>query len=463
MASSQFDDFPDPPRESRTPVARRHPLGVVLPAVAVLAAASIAAADSLPDMALLGMQRPEKAAAATPRPSGPVGPRQAETVAQPLSDSSRQPHAPVASAPVTHPNDDFMGSTITANEGAPPSPPVPPPPSGATLQGLDVSNYQGAVNWGAVAAGGASFAYIKATEGTGFVDGQFAGNSAGSAAAGLAHGAYHFALPDRSSGASQANFFVNHGGGWVADGSTLPPVIDMEYNPYGPTCYGLSKGQMAAWVADFSNTVHARTGRWPAIYTTTNWWSTCTGNNAGFGADPLWIARYSSTPGALPAGWSFYSFWQYADGGVFPGDQDIFSGSADELHFFASNTGPVVLQNPVIAPPARPAPPPPPPPAPPAPPAPPIAPPPPPAPPAPPTSAPPTSTSPTTDPTSPPTSPGDPSTTPTSPPPSGSDPSAGATDPTTDPTSTPPSTGDQSTSTSDSTTTTNAPSWGRPS
>ena len=42
--------------------------------------------------------------------------------------------------------------------------------------------------------------------------------------------------------------------------------------------------------------------------------------------DPLWIARYASTAGTLPAGWPYYSFWQYASSGVFPGDQDTWNG-----------------------------------------------------------------------------------------------------------------------------------------
>jgi GH25 family lysozyme M1 (1,4-beta-N-acetylmuramidase) len=87
------------------------------------------------------------------------------------------------------------------------------------------------------------------------------------------------------------------------------------------------------------------------IYTTTDWWKTCTGNNAGFAStNPLWIARYASAIGTLPAGWryfilfliithrdsnqtcaSFTTFWQYADSGPNPGDQDIFNGDAAGL------------------------------------------------------------------------------------------------------------------------------------
>jgi len=83
-----------------------------------------------------------------------------------------------------------------------------------------------------------------------------AGAAAGSGAfdAGVIRGAYHFALPDRSTGATQANYFVDHGGGWSADGRTLPGTLDIEYNPYGATCYGLTKAGMSAWIRSFTTT-----------------------------------------------------------------------------------------------------------------------------------------------------------------------------------------------------------------
>ena len=66
---------------------------------------------------------------------------------------------------------------------------------------------------------------------------------------------------------------------------------------------------MVSWIRDFSNTYQSRTGRYPVIYTTTDWWRTCTGNSAAFGStNPLWIARYASSVGTLPAGWSLVPF-----------------------------------------------------------------------------------------------------------------------------------------------------------
>jgi GH25 family lysozyme M1 (1,4-beta-N-acetylmuramidase) len=208
----------------------------------------------------------------------------------------------------------------------------------AGLRGLDVSSYQGNVNWSSVYANGARWAYVKATEGAGYTNAYFAQQYVGSYNAGLIRGAYHFALPNASSGAAQADYFTNHGGGWSKDGKTLPGALDIEYNPYGATCYGLSQASMRTWVRAFLNEYHARTGRWAVIYTTTDWWTTCTGNYSGFaGNDPLWIARYAGSVGALPAGWSTYSFWQYASSGTFPGDQDVWNGTLSRLKVLACN------------------------------------------------------------------------------------------------------------------------------
>ncbi|KAI0057910.1 N,O-diacetylmuramidase [Artomyces pyxidatus] len=192
----------------------------------------------------------------------------------------------------------------------------------ADPQGIDVSHFQGSVDWSTVAANGVSFTYIKATEGTTFEDPEFSANYDGAADAGLIRGAYHFAHPDESSGATQANYFLKHGGGWSSDGITLPGTLDIEANPSGAECYGLSASAMVSWIKDFSNTYESATGVW---------WTSCTGNSATFGSNPLWVARYASSIGTLPASWSFTTFWQYADSGSNPGDQDMFNGSLSGL------------------------------------------------------------------------------------------------------------------------------------
>lgn len=244
--------------------------------------------------------------------------------------------APVLPA-ITHPQDDWAGAQIARHEGfAAQDEPLLPAVAGAPdPRGLDVSSHQGNVNWAGVAGAGGAFAYVKATEGTTYVNPYFARQYDGAFAAGLIRGAYHFATPNTSNGVTQADYFVTNGGGWEPDGQTLPPAVDLEYNPYGQQCYGMPPAALGAWLSAFVHEVRARTGRLPAIYTSVRWWGMCMGGNAGFGADPLWIARYNTVVGPLPPGWTTQTIWQYADSGAFPGDQDSFNGGMGQLRALA--------------------------------------------------------------------------------------------------------------------------------
>jgi GH25 family lysozyme M1 (1,4-beta-N-acetylmuramidase) len=264
----------------------------------------------------------------------------AATVALAVSTATLGVAAPAVAAPtpdpMAHPWADYMGSTIRAHEHVDQNRALLAP---SGLPGLDVSHWQGSINWTTVKNQGAQFAYIKATEGTTYRDPNFSANYTNAYYAGLVRGAYHFAQPASSSGAAQADYFAAHGGAWSRDNQTLPGMLDIEYNPNGATCYGISQASMRTWITSFLNEYHAKTSRWATIYTTTDWWKTCTGNTSAYASnDPLDIARYSSSVGTLPAGWGFYTFWQWADSGTFPGDQDVFNGSHDRLLALANNT-----------------------------------------------------------------------------------------------------------------------------
>jgi lysozyme len=167
-------------------------------------------------------------------------------------------------------------------------------------KGHDVSSHQRNVDWPGARTRGARFVYVKAT----------------------------------------AAHFVRDGGSWTADGWTLPPALDIEYNPYDKKHkrYGLTRAGMAAWIKAFSDETERLAGRRPVIHTTTHGWNTCTGGSrAPAAGHALWIARHDApNPGALPAGWSSWTFWQYDNGGgVLPGDQNLFNGSLDQLKRFA--------------------------------------------------------------------------------------------------------------------------------
>ncbi|WP_393060453.1 lysozyme [Streptomyces sp. LN549] len=204
-------------------------------------------------------------------------------------------------------------------------------------EGVDVSGHQNAVAWSTLWNSGVKWAYVKASEGTYYTNEDFAQQYNGSYNIGMIRGSYHFATPDTTSGAVQANYFVDHGGGWSKDGKTLPGVLDIEWNPYGAQCYGKTAAGMVAWIRDFVNTYKARTGRDAVIYTATSWWQACTGNNAGFATtNPLWVARYNTTVGELPAGWGYYTIWQYTSSGPTVGDHNHFNGALDRVQALAN-------------------------------------------------------------------------------------------------------------------------------
>ena len=206
--------------------------------------------------------------------------------------------------------------------------------------GIDVSHYQGSINWTSVKAAGISFAYIKATEGTTYQDPDFSANYLNAYNAGVIRGAYAFAQPGSSSGASQATYFAEHGGAWSADGKTLPGMLDLEAG-----CYGLSTSAMDSWILDFFNTYLAKTGRDIVLYTSPSWWDTCTGDWSGMSANsPLFIADWTTAASpTVPGGFPFATLWQYTDTGSVSGvsgdvDRDKFNGTAARLLALANNT-----------------------------------------------------------------------------------------------------------------------------
>ncbi|MDV9193367.1 lysozyme [Streptomyces sp. SR27] len=229
-----------------------------------------------------------------------------------------------------------MGMGVIAHDGQGSA------PGGASAQavqteGVDVSSHNGNVAWSTLWNSGVKWAYVKATEGTYYKNTSFNQQYTGSYNVGMIRGTYHFATPDTTTGAAQADYFVNNGGGWSKDGKTLPGVLDIEWNPYGATCYGKTQAGMVSWIRDFVDRYKYRTGRDAVIYTATSWWTQCTGNSAAFATtNPLWIARYSSTVGELPAGWQYYTIWQYTSSGPTVGDHNHFNGDYSRVQALAN-------------------------------------------------------------------------------------------------------------------------------
>ena len=163
---------------------------------------------------------------------------------------------------------------------------------------------------------------------------QFSDHYTAATNAGFIRGGYHFARPGSSSGAAQANYFLAHGGGWSADGITLPGMLDLEGD-----CSGLSTSTMVAWIQDFVNTYHATTTRYPILYTNRSWWQTCTGDSSAFASTcPLDLASWNSAPGTIPGDWGYQTIWQYNDSCKWGGDSDEFNGSLDRLKVLAKGS-----------------------------------------------------------------------------------------------------------------------------
>ena len=229
--------------------------------------------------------------------------------------------------------------------------------------GPDVASYQHpsgySINWGAAkATGGASFAFVKATEGTGYTNPYFRGDFAALHSQGMARGAYHYARPSLAagSGVAQADYFVRVAGTLGARGD-LPPVLDLE------TTGGLKPAQLTAWVSSFLKRVKARTGRTPMVYVSPYFWTHSMGNSTAFRSYYLWLASWSSkAPTSLPGGWSRYTFWQYTDAGKLAGisgrvDMSVFNGTTAALWALAKGApAPAPAPKPVPAPTPKPVP-----------------------------------------------------------------------------------------------------------
>lgn len=232
---------------------------------------------------------------------------------------------PAAHVPTAQKNPTALRPTKPVGMRPKPRPPTSPgrrPPPGSligTILGVDVSHHEGRIDWASVAGSGKKFAYLKASEGTGYVDPTYALNRAGATAAGLRTGAFHYAQPDSTPGeaAAEADHFAQVAAIRRGD---LRPMLDLEVRN------GLSASELQGWIAAFLSRLYAQTGVRAGIYVSPSFWSSYVGDSAAAalrdGAE-LWIAHWT-TAGApsLPASdWAGHGWtvWQYTDHGRVPG------------------------------------------------------------------------------------------------------------------------------------------------
>jgi lysozyme len=194
------------------------------------------------------------------------------------------------------------------------------------VHGIDISRFQAAIDWPTARANGVNFAFIKATEGGDLVDPMFKEHWRGAGAAGVKRGAYHFFYHCRPA-AEQARWFIKHAPRVRGE---LPPVLDMEWTPFSPTCTIRRDGDVIREEARiFLDILERRYGQRPLIYTTVDFFEdTELWRLEGV---EFWLRSVADHPGQVYEGRA-WRFWQYTSTGVVPGiagkvDINVFGGS----------------------------------------------------------------------------------------------------------------------------------------
>lgn len=204
------------------------------------------------------------------------------------------------------------------------------------IKGVDVSSYQGEIDWNVLSSQNISFAFIKATEGSSFVDERFAYNFQEAQKTSLSVGAYHFFSYD-SEGKAQAENFINT---VVPFEGMLPPVIDLEF-------YG-DKGKNPPDRADVEKQLKAMLvlleehyNQKPIIYATEKSYELYLSND--YKEYDIWIRNVISKPEINDG--TAWTFWQYTNRERLKGyngkekyiDVNVFNGSPQEFSVYLEN------------------------------------------------------------------------------------------------------------------------------
>jgi GH25 family lysozyme M1 (1,4-beta-N-acetylmuramidase) len=196
----------------------------------------------------------------------------------------------------------------------------------ATVKGIDVSYYQETIDWAQVASDGVQFAFIRVSDGVGFLDPKFARNWEKARENGVIRGAYQFFRAHQDPIAQADLLLANMGPLQAGD---LPPVIDVE------ATNGQSAATIRAKVQTWIDHVEALTGVKPIVYTGPYFWR----DNVGamdLSDHPLWIAHYGTECPYVAPPWTQWTFHQFTDSGSVRGvpgnvDRNVFNGTLEQL------------------------------------------------------------------------------------------------------------------------------------
>ncbi|OJF97325.1 glycoside hydrolase family 25 protein [Pararhizobium antarcticum] len=196
-----------------------------------------------------------------------------------------------------------------------------------TVHGIDVSKWNGDIEWPTVRSSGVSFAFIKATEGKDVVDKRFHEYWQGARAAGLPYAPYHFYY-FCSTADQQADWFIAN---VPKSAVSLPPVLDVEWNGESKTCkYRPSPLTVQSEMKVFMDRLEKHYGKRPIIYTSVDFHRD---NLVGqFNDYHYWVRAVAQHPGEIYPE-RRWAFWQYTSTGTIPGitgdtDINVFAGSA---------------------------------------------------------------------------------------------------------------------------------------
>ena len=199
-------------------------------------------------------------------------------------------------------------------------------PAGYRVHGIDISHYQGEINWKMLAQTRQGqfpvhFVFMKATEGGDYPDDKFVANFDSARVHGFIRGAYHFYNP-KTDANKQADFFISS---VKLESGDLPPVLDIEKK-------GKDIKKLQADLKVWLRRVEAHYGVKPIIYASYKF-KTRYLNDSVFNTYPYWIAHYYVDSVRYEGDWKF---WQHTDVGTLPGieekvDLNVFNGGKSEL------------------------------------------------------------------------------------------------------------------------------------
>lgn len=198
------------------------------------------------------------------------------------------------------------------------------------VHGVDVSRWQGNIDWVKLRTQGANFAFIKATDGGDHLDPMFRTNWRKAKEAGVKRGAYHFFYWCRTAG-EQADWFIRN---VPREAGALPPVIDVEYNAESSCKRRLSRAKVLEKMQVFMDKLEQHYGQRPIIYTAPDFYEdNLTGE---FPNHPFWLRSVAAHPSVRYPNRKWL-FWQYSGSGLSHGvegriDLNVFRGSEADWH-----------------------------------------------------------------------------------------------------------------------------------